>query len=446
MAVIGELATLITAKTAPFMRGMKESRGAADRFRGTVIKAGAAITSMVGISRGISAIKEQFSALDDIAKLSARIGETTDEISRLQFAADLTGASNLAGALDVMSKRLGEAERGGGAAVAALKKLNLPIKELLTLSPADQFKLIADRVSQLGTQAEKTGVAANIFSRSNLDLVNTLDLGRSGLEAMAEESDKFGNTVRQSDVPAIEAANDAMARFRATTTGLTREFAVGIAPALDDFSTALAEMGGARVIINGIRDAFLAVRSAINGALISYFQLSIAMNKVVGRADTFSEAMVDNLRVAIKRDQATMATGNSPRATAPVGKAGAVSTVAALGGEVDPVATAGLTFAEAFKDGLERTMSFDEFFPDVRRMIETDDPEPFKAAAVTGPTGAGAMMRGSAEAIKILGKLKHGSSEREKLRLERESADYLRSIEAKIDADFAIAAIDRLAF
>lgn len=254
MAVIGELATLVTARTAQFERGMKRSRQSLGKFQMATKSAGAAlarfaapiaaaVTSFKLLTDAVKSVRENLPALDALAKQSARIGISVENLSRLQFAAELTGVSStmLASAFDVMAKRLGEANRGGGAAKKALDELGLSASKLINMSPDQAFLTIADAISKMGTQSEKVAAVANIFSRSNLKLVNTLDAGRVGLGKMAAEADRLGATV-SGNLKAIEDTNDAVFKMTAAWKAVGKDLTFAVAPALKTIADVMSDL------------------------------------------------------------------------------------------------------------------------------------------------------------------------------------------------------------
>jgi len=206
-----------------------------------------------------------FESIDAMAKLSDRTGISTEALAGLQHAADITGAGGvkMSAALDVMQKRLGEAGRGSGAAVKALDELGLSAADLINLSPDEQFKRIAEAISKLPTQAQKAAATANIFSRANQGLVNTLSLGRDGLNKMSSEANKLGLSFSRVDAAKVEEANDAVTRMQAAFTGIGRRVAVAVAPMVQTFADGVAGMTAEMLPV--IESTIGAITNALQG-------------------------------------------------------------------------------------------------------------------------------------------------------------------------------------
>ena len=99
----------------------------------------------------LSAVKHFASAGDALNKMSQRTGVSVEVLSELAYAAEQSGTDveTLEASLRKMQKQLVEAAGGSKSAVAALSALGLSVTDLGRLSPDAQFRLIAERLSQI---------------------------------------------------------------------------------------------------------------------------------------------------------------------------------------------------------------------------------------------------------------------------------------------------------
>jgi len=180
-------------------------------------------------------LKRQMEVIDATAKLSDRLGITTEKLIGLQHAASITGtdAETLNKALEIFTRRLGEMTMGSGEAKRGLDMLGLTMDQLIKLGPAEAFGLAADKINLLGTQAEKAAAAYFLFGRAGSQMLNLLEVGSEGLKDFQEEVEKLGLTFSRLDAAQIEAANDALTRARATLTGLFRQATIELAPYIE---------------------------------------------------------------------------------------------------------------------------------------------------------------------------------------------------------------------
>jgi len=232
---IGDLVVNLLGNGRPLQNTLKSAQGNArswaSRMRGILGKALA-----IGGAAGFGMmLKREFAAIDDLAKVSDRIGITTEKLAGLRHAAELTGAGadKLDAGLQTMAKRLGEAARGSGAAVKALDYLGLSAQNLIEMTPDQAFTAIAEAVAQVEDPMQRAALAANIFSKGNIELVNTLAAGKKGLAEMQAEAEKLNLTLSEIDAAKVTAANDAFTRLGGAVRGLFREATIALAPLVE---------------------------------------------------------------------------------------------------------------------------------------------------------------------------------------------------------------------
>lgn len=284
----------VVARTARLEKGLAKANKDMKRFRGQVKSTASVLKSAMGAALAFVSVraiggylKATLKAVDATAKLSDRIGETTENITRLQFAADITGAgaAKLAAGLDVLQKRLGEASFGMGEGKAALDQLGLSVESLLQMSPAEQFTKIAEATSRLSSKAQQAAVTAKLFSRANQDLVNTLALGRKGLAELGAEADVLGITFSRMEAAKVEEANDAVTRLEKSLGGLATQLTVTFAPALKEAADFLTK---AVVGLNTLRGGTTPTERALEN-LAKEFTLTKAIQRVRERGARASE-------------------------------------------------------------------------------------------------------------------------------------------------------------
>lgn len=262
MAVIGTLAVSLTARSEQFVTGVSKAVDAVGRLTGSIpglnalfSKTGAVLGALA--AGGFAALaRAQAQSIDQTAKLADRIGTTTEELVGLQHAGELAGggAEQVNAALQKLSKGLGEAAEGSGSAKDGLAKLGLSIDALLGKDPAEQFRVIAEGISHLSTQEEKAAAATDLFGKAGGELVNVLELGRAGLDAMQKDAEKLGLTFSRVDAAKVEAANDALTRVHGVIQGVLTSAVIELAPYVEaiankftDWATE-GEGAGAKVV------------------------------------------------------------------------------------------------------------------------------------------------------------------------------------------------------
>lgn len=167
---------------------------------------GAAVTApLIGSAKAFSEMG------DRMAKMSQRTGISVETLSELAYAAELSGADldTLEGSLRKMQKAIVAAAEGSESATDALGQLGLTVEDLRGLSPDQQFKLIADRLSQIQSPAVKAALAMELFGKSGTQLLPLMSEGAKGIEALQQQARDLGLTMSTEDAKAAEALNDA---------------------------------------------------------------------------------------------------------------------------------------------------------------------------------------------------------------------------------------------
>lgn len=244
MGVIANLAVAVSAKHASFTKGMNTVVGVAKRSSVALAKVGAVaggVTAAGVTAAGVALTRltqQAFTSIDAIAKTSDKLGIATTELVGLQRAATFSGASGevLNKALAKMQKNTSDAASGIGEAQRSFEALGINVRDFKNLSPEEQFKTIADRIRTVGNVTDRTRIAQDIFGRSGIELVNTLRLGREGLDEIIANTDKFGLAISRVDAKQIEDANDAFTRVKDVFRGIGFQIAKNVAPVVTELA------------------------------------------------------------------------------------------------------------------------------------------------------------------------------------------------------------------
>jgi hypothetical protein len=233
---ISGLAKTLGGKGVSTVKGFASSIGSMGGKLAALTGIGAIVTggiAALGAAIGSAMeIKGQFEAIDQLAKLSDRMGIATESFVGLQHAADLSGVSSeeLTGGLEKMLKTLGDASDPTSTAAESIRALGLDAAALAKQSPDEAFKSIAQNISEIQDPVQRAAAAMDIFGKAGQSLLPVLMTGKDGLNAATEEAAKLGLTFSRIDAAKVEGANDAISRLKATFVGLARTAAIAIAP------------------------------------------------------------------------------------------------------------------------------------------------------------------------------------------------------------------------
>src|SRR5687767_1788260 len=122
-ALIGALRVSLGIDTAAFTEGLKQSQSRLANFGAIAKKAILpAVAAVTGAAAGIGvAVGSTINAADEMSKAAQRFGIPIEELSRLKYAADLSGVSleTLGTSVGRLSRNMADAASGNQAAIDA---------------------------------------------------------------------------------------------------------------------------------------------------------------------------------------------------------------------------------------------------------------------------------------------------------------------------------------
>jgi hypothetical protein len=248
---VGSLLIKIGADTAMIKRDMevignvfnkfeKNTKGALLNVRNAMM----GLVSIVAVKKVASEIKSVIDTVDKMRDSARILGVTTESLSKLQYAASLSGVSvdDLQSGLQKMTKSIGQAAHGTGKAKDALSQLHLKTKDLINLSPDEQFLQIADALSKVKNSSEQGRLSVEIFSKAGQGLLSLIQEGRGTIEGFGEELQSVGGVVGTDFANSCDEANDAIQRFDKSVFGLKMTLIRDLVPAISDAAQWMTEL------------------------------------------------------------------------------------------------------------------------------------------------------------------------------------------------------------
>lgn len=244
--VIGKLGVDLELMSAKFERGVKSANGHLESISKTAEGVNKVFGSLLVVGGGAAftgLVKSSLDAANRLGDLSTRLGITVEGLSRLEYAAKLTGVSSntLATGLQRMTRRIAEAANGSGEAIGALQELGLSAEKLKTLKPEQQFEVLADALEAVPAQSDKVRLAMKVLDSEGVALLQTMAGGSEAIRKMGEESDRTGNTISTQFAQDATTANAAMIKLNASTVGLTNVIVSNMGPAIAEVADWMAE-------------------------------------------------------------------------------------------------------------------------------------------------------------------------------------------------------------
>lgn len=280
MSTVGTLSVKINGDSSNLDKTLGKSQGDLKKFaRNAGVAVAAAATAFAAMT------KRTINTMDAMAKMSAQAGVSVESLSRLGFAADLSGLNTekLSTNLIRLTKGMSDASQGIGEAKKGFDALGI---DGGSIKSADEALLqIADRFQQMPDGAEKTAIAYQLFGRAGAQMIPMLNQGRAGLQAMGDEAERFGIVLTTDGAKAAEAFNDNLTRLGSVFTGVFHQVANFVLPTLNKYleatfearkatdgwfrSLAVMSMGGIPSTFTEFTTEILAAENALNKAKIA---------------------------------------------------------------------------------------------------------------------------------------------------------------------------------
>lgn len=215
-------------------RGFKSAGKAADSFEKTMKRLGTAVAAVAGAAGLGRMVKSAIDTGDRIQKLAIQTGATTESLSQLAHAANLTGTAfePAVKSIQQMQRTAVEAAKGTASYAEAYADLGINVQRFVELQPEQQLEVMAEAMVGLESDAERSALAMELMGKQGRDMLPLLLEGAGGIRAMREEADELGLTLSQLEADQLAAANDAIARLQGAATGLAQDLAIKLAPGI----------------------------------------------------------------------------------------------------------------------------------------------------------------------------------------------------------------------
>jgi len=288
---------VLSVSTKGFTKGMNVATKALGGFVGLAGKVTIALTAVTAAFTAL--VVRQSAYIDRIGKVAKVTGLSAETLQKFRFAAEQAGVSgdNASLAIRRFSRRLGEAQKGTGELLPALKKLGIDTRAADgSFKSAEQvLKEFADGIANTENESEKLALAFKAFDSEGAELVTTLNQGAAGLEDMFTKAEALGGVLSTTAIQGVEDFNDSFNELQTLIAGVSNQFVASLAPALEKITEAFTEFlietvdaqGGMENFGKFLKDQFIQgvvkvieVFEALSNVMIDLFNLM----KGAGRA------------------------------------------------------------------------------------------------------------------------------------------------------------------
>jgi hypothetical protein len=251
--------------------------------------------------------------MEDVGRLSQKVGITTEAISQLGFAANEEKISfdQLSLGLKGFSKAITDAEVRGSNAQRGFSALGISVRDgngnLKGTLPL--ILEVANAFSKYKDDAAKATVAQFLFEESGVNFIPLLNKGAAGLAELAAKADQYGLTISGAQAAQATQFNQQVREMRQIVTGAATTIATEILPALIDFTKFLIEnrtaVIGVVVVVGTLTTGVIAAAAAMKAYALATSAGAVAFGPYIAAAAAAAAAIIA-VNEALKAGNALM--------------------------------------------------------------------------------------------------------------------------------------------
>ena len=192
---------------------------------------------------GVAYVTKRFIDLGDaMNKMSARTGATVEWLSAMAFATERSGATieMLEQAIKKLNKAIAEAQNGNKTPYEAFRRLRIDPNSMQfrNMDAGAQFELVARRLNEVQSQAEKTRLAMALFEEGGVMLLPML----GDIDKLKQKAKELGIIMTREQADASAALLDSWTNVKYQLSSIFMSLGEAIAPALKQVATWMSKM------------------------------------------------------------------------------------------------------------------------------------------------------------------------------------------------------------
>ena len=280
-----EVVINVTADTSRAKAGLA---GIADKMKSVGRAATVAGGIIAGI--GVASITAFAKMGDEVQKMALRTGFSTEALSELRVAAELSGSSlkGMETGIRRMSKVIIDAKDGLAESKDALDRMGVSVDDLVEKSPEVQFEILTMALADMSDKTEQVATAQEVFGRAGTALLPMLAEGAAGLEAMKQKAHEMGVVFDQEAADKAARLSDSFTTLKGSFQGVMLAIAEQLAPVITDFAekatTVISKVSAWTEANPGLTKVIVLVSAAIGGLLVVLGPLAMMLPGLIALA------------------------------------------------------------------------------------------------------------------------------------------------------------------
>lgn len=303
MAIDNKVEVKITADASGLARGVAVAQGSLAKLQTQLVAIEAtsakafSFAGLTGFGVSLTAAAAGMVALvkatadygDELYNMSLSTGVAVEELSKLQYAAELSDVSNetLSKGLANLSKVMVAAANGAQESSKLFERFEIPLRNADgTMRKATEVLYdLADAFNAMPDGAEKTNLAMDLFGKKiGGEFLKYLADGSAGLKAMGDEAERLGRVLNTEQAKAGDEFNDSMTRLAASAKGYGYAIGNVLIPAL-----------------NKQLDEFRQAKESADGLLVSWLKVPFGLAQYQKARDAAASIEVLDKKISALR-------------------------------------------------------------------------------------------------------------------------------------------------
>ena len=205
---------------------------------------GLAGIGVAAVGMGLASVKSFADAGDEVQKMALKTGFSTEALSELKHAANLSGTSiqGLEKGFKKMSSVVLDAQQGLSTGTDALAMMGMTVEDLAGLDPEQTFLKMSEAIADIEDPIIKAAAAQDVFGKAGVDLLPMLANGAEGLKEMREEANDLGLVFSQEAADDAADFKDSLTKLQGAFSGLMKEIGQALMPVLDALIPVLIDL------------------------------------------------------------------------------------------------------------------------------------------------------------------------------------------------------------
>jgi hypothetical protein len=276
---LGTLTIDLGLKTAQLQSDAGKAARITEQTMDKIQKSAAATGQAIGLALagGFAIVEESvrrsLDQMDEFSKAAQKVGVSTEEFSKLAYAAKLSDVSvdDLTTTLAKLSKNQVEAAKGTAAQEQAFNALGIAFKNAdgSLRAPNQVLNDLADLFQALPDGAGKTAIAIGLLGKSGANAIPLLNGGSAALKELGDEAERFGVVIDGPTGRAAEEFNDNLTRLGTQAQGFATQLTANLLPDLLALEGRLMDVSGQADAVSNVADAVRAIGDAAKLAVNS---------------------------------------------------------------------------------------------------------------------------------------------------------------------------------